>query len=216
MEKIETQSLSDIVFERLEEMILSHAIQPKERINESKLSALLGVSRGPIREACRQLERHGMVEVHNRKGTFVKEINAKEVEEIYEIRAVLDQYAGEKAAKRMDEEGIDRLAGHIEEMKRAVKEQDVKRYFHANLDFHNAIFSISGNDTLPSLYESLIKRSTLFRRTSLALPNRLAVSLKHHQDIFSALASKNAAKSGQLMKDHVLDAKNALLDSLNQ
>ena len=63
IKKVQTQSLTSVIYNQLEDMILTGVLKPGERINESQLSAMLQVSRAPIREACRQLEKHGMVSV---------------------------------------------------------------------------------------------------------------------------------------------------------
>lgn len=215
-ERIERPSLSDIVCARLEQMILSREIQPGKRINESKLSRVLGVSRAPIREACRQLERLWMVEVIPRRGTFVREIHAEEVEDLYDIRAILDEYAGRKAASKIRKKDMSLLREHLSEMESATEQNDPGNYFRANLAFHQTIFDIAGNKSLPMLYEGITKRAALFRKSSLSIPGRLAVSLQQHREIFEALSTRDAAKTAQLMKDHVVNAKQAVLDSLDQ
>ena len=85
IKKVQTQSLTSVIYDQLEDMILTGRLKPGERINESKLSAQLEVSRAPIREACRQLEKHGMVQILSRRGTFVANIAVSEVKELYDV-----------------------------------------------------------------------------------------------------------------------------------
>lgn len=210
---IQNQSLSTVICSQLEEMILSGAILPGERINESQLSNLLGVSRAPIREACRQLERSGMVEVRAKKGTFVKQIDIREIEELYDIRSALDSMATEKAAQHITKYQIDELQGHLEVMTNATLHNDSQSYFSANLDFHKCILQIAGNQNLIDIYDGVSKKSSLFRRTSLSIPGRLPISLKQHEAIFQAIVQGDSTLAAHLMKQHVMDAKTALLAS---
>lgn len=207
---IQNQSLSSVICEQLEDMITTGKIEPGERINESQLSTALGVSRAPIREACRQLERSGMVEVRANKGTFVKEIDLKKVEELYEIRAALDSLAGEKAAQVATDEQLAELRSLYEAMEQATDEDDHQTYYKANLDFHMCILLIAGNSSLIPIYQGVCKQASLFRQTSLSIPGRLPESLKHHQHILEAIESRDAVQAGYLMKQHIMEAKNAL------
>ena len=208
---VQKQSLSSVICSQLEDMILSGDIKPGERINESQLSSLLGVSRAPIREACRQLERHGMVEVRVNKGTFVRELNITEVEELYEIRAALDALAGEKAAMATDTGELDTLSNHLKDMKTASQSDDHDALFKANVEFHMTVMRMAGNINLMSLYEGVCKKASLFRRTSLSLPGRLLESTRQHEAIFKAIADGDASKAAELMKHHIMDAKTVLL-----
>lgn len=208
---VQSQSLAGVICEQLEEMILAGKIQPGERINESQLSSLLGVSRAPIREACRQLERHGMVEVRVNRGTFVKEIDLQELEELYEIRSALDALAGEKAAQVITNQELEELQVPLEAMGAATRSEDHKLYYQANLDFHMCIMHIAGNKNLISIYEGVCKKASLFRRTSLSLPGRLPESLRQHQAIYTAIAEHDETQAATLMRHHIVDAKIALV-----
>lgn len=210
---IQTQSLSSVICSQLEEMILSGEIIPGERINESQLSSALGVSRAPIREACRQLERSGMVEVRVNKGTFVKKIDLREVEEIYEIRATLDAFAADKAAQIITEDQKAALFIHLEEMQHATRQDDHQKYFNANIDFHRCIIGIAGNMNLLEISEGMSKKASLFRKTSLSVPGRLPVSLKQHEAIYEAIISGDADQAADLMKHHINDAKTIVLET---
>jgi len=214
IQDIRSKSLSSVIFRQLEEMILSGKISPGDRINESQLASAIGVSRAPIREACRQLEKHNIVEVRANRGTFVRNIHPKEVAELYDVRAALDALAGERAAARMTPEAIQELTGHLEVMEVFAAQEEVAAYYRVNLDFHMAVVRLSANKSLASLYESVCKQALLFRRTSLSLHNRLRVSLAQHKEIFSALKSGQGNLAAVLLKNHVLDAGRALMAAI--
>lgn len=214
IQEVQSRSLVEILFRQLEGMILSGKIQPGERINESKLSSELGVSRAPIREALRLLASSGILEIRANRGMFVRDPKISEVEGLYDIRAALDVLAGEKAAERINEEHLRILNRWIDEMAAYVETNDTDAYYRANLAFHAAIVEISGNGTLLSIYEGVCKQMSLFRRVSLSLPGHLRLSLQRHKKIVEAIKSRNSTKAATVMRNHTLGAKKALLRAI--
>jgi DNA-binding GntR family transcriptional regulator len=216
LQDVKSNSLSSIICRQLEEMILSGKIRSGERINESKLATVLKVSRAPIREACRQLEKHGMVEVFTNRGTFVRSIDAEEVEELYDIRAALEALAGERAAVRLTPKTRKELQASLAAMETFASQGAVVDYYEANTEFHLRIIHTAGNKSLASIYKSICKQVSLFRKTSLSLPGRLNTSLEQHRGILAALLAGDANKAGALLRHHVLDAGHALVSALTQ
>lgn len=211
IQDFQNRSLVEIIFRQLEGMILSGKIEPGERINESKLSNLLGVSRAPIREALRLLASSGILEVHANRGMFVRDLQIDEVEGLYDIRAALDVLAGERAAERINDRHLQTLDRWIEEMAACVEANDTDAYYRANIAFHAAIVEIAGNKNLLSIYEGVCKQMSLFRKISLSLPGHLRLSLQRHKKIVEAIKSKNSARAASVMRNHTLGAKKALL-----
>lgn len=214
IQEVQNRSLVEIIFRQLEGMILSGKIQPSERINESKLSNVLGVSRAPIREALRLLASNGILEIRANRGMFVRDLQINEVEGLYDIRAALDVLAGEKAAELIDEEHLQVLNHWIKEMAVCVEANDTDAYYRANIAFHAAIVEISGNANLLSIYEGVCKQMSLFRRVSLSLPGHLRLSLQRHKKIVEAIKSKDSAKAANVMRNHTLGAKKTLLRAI--
>lgn len=210
---LKSQSLSKMVEEQLEHMILTSEIKPGERINESLLSSTLQISRAPIREACRQLAKHGMVENRVGKGTFVREVILSEAIELYDIRASLDSLAAERACQLADEQGLNGLSALVEKMRVFAEEKDSLKYFSTNLEFHRRIVQLSSNASLMDFYETIFKKLSLFRQKTLAKPDRLQRSLSQHEEIYHAIAAKDAQRAAGLARSHVEEAKEVLLAS---
>jgi DNA-binding GntR family transcriptional regulator len=214
IKEYQNRSLVEVIFRQMEGMILSGNIQPGERINESKISNLLGVSRAPIREALRLLASNGILEIRANRGMFVRDIKVQEVDELYDIRAALDALAGERAAALIHEEQLPVLQKWIGEMALHAEANDVEAYYRANINFHTAIVEIAGNENLLSIYEGIRKRMSLFRKASLSLPGQLSVSLRKHEKILAAIASQDPAKAGNMLRSHTLEAKKTLLRAI--
>src|SRR5215211_4866024 len=111
-----TESLTSIIRRELERMIAGGEFRAGERLNENALALKLGVSRGPVREACRGLEQSGLVQVIVNRGVFVREISNRQAWELYEIRANLYGLAGRLMAARADKAQIATLRGLIDQM----------------------------------------------------------------------------------------------------
>ena len=216
IKELQSRSLVEVISRQLEGMILSGSIQPGERINESRIASLLGVSRAPIREALRHLSSSGILQTQTNRGMFVREIKGREVDELYDIRAALDALAGERAAELINEGHQQVLDKWMQEMAVCVEASDTGAYFRANLDFHTAIVKISGNENLLSIYEGICKRMSLFRRVSLSLPGQLSVSLRRHGLILEAITSRDPARAAEVLRNHTLEAKKTLLRAIRE
>lgn len=214
IQDFQNRSLVEIISRQLEGMILSGKIEPGERINESKLSGLLGVSRAPIREALRLLASSGILEIRANRGMFVRDLQIDEVEGLYDIRAALDVLAGERAAQRINDGHLRILNRWIKEMAAYAEANDTDAYYRANIAFHAAIVEITGNANLLSIYEGVCKQMSLFRKISLSLPGQLRLSIQRHKKIVDAIKSGRSTKAASVMKNHTLGAKKVLLRSI--
>jgi DNA-binding GntR family transcriptional regulator len=215
IKKVQTQSLTSVIYDQLEDMILTGKLKPGERINESQLSAQLEVSRAPIREACRQLEKHGMVQIISRRGTFVANIAVSEVKELYDIRASLETLAAEKAAVLRTSQDLEEFRNILKSMQETIEADDAKRYFQANMIFHRTIMRISGNRNLEALIEGISNKASLCRKTNLSLPERMSISYRQHKYIFKAIEAGNPMEASTQMKHHIIEARDALLNTLD-
>ena len=204
-----TETLASLVRKELERMIVSGELRAGDRLNESALADRLGVSRGPIREACRGLEQSRLVEVVVNRGTFVRQISLQDALDIYDVRSALFGVAGETLAARITPPQLATLSGLVEAMARAA--DDIDAYYPLNVDYHAKLVEFSGNARLVTTYRSLAQELHLFRRQGLVSEGSMAVSNREHRAILEALAQRDAARAGTLMREHILAGKKRLL-----
>jgi DNA-binding GntR family transcriptional regulator len=209
---LKTHSLGTIIEQRLERMILDGEIMPGERINESSLAQSFGVSRAPIREACRKLAQYGLVENRVGKGSFVCQVDLKVVIELYELRGMLDAYAVEQVCLKADQTMIDTLGSCIDEMRMLASQAMATEYLLANMAFHMLIIEYAGNESLTHIYQGLAKKLTLFRNETLSVADRRQISMSQHEQIFQAIADRDAQRASLLARHHVEQAKKVLLE----
>jgi len=203
------ETLSSLVAEELERMIIRGELQAGDRINESALAQVFSISRGPIREACRSLEKSNLVRVVTNRGVFVREMSVAQGAEIYDVRAHLFGLAGRLAASRITLRDVAELLAMVADMREA---KDIDSYYPLNVAFHARLVELSGNSRVAELYYSLGKELHLFRRRGLVGGDAMVSSNQEHMRIVEALRDHNADLSERTMADHILAGKARLLE----
>jgi phosphonate utilization transcriptional regulator len=201
---IQSSSLPALVQRELTRQILAGAFPSGTKLNEVDVAARLGVSRGPVREAFRALEESGLVRFEKNRGVFVRQLSLEEADEIFELRAVLDAFAGRRAAKNATPQDIRDLEALVDRMGLAAARGDIDAYFTLNLDFHDRIVALAGNAKLAQLYRRLVNELNLYRRASLDQAGTLPLSVAEHRAIVESIAAGRAAAAGRLLHEHVL------------
>jgi DNA-binding GntR family transcriptional regulator len=208
-----TETLSSLVAEELERMIIRGELQAGDRINESALAEMFSISRGPIREACRSLEKSNLVRVVTNRGVFVREMSVEQAVEIYEVRAHLFGLAGRLAASRVGHKDIAQLRAMVTGMEKA---KDIDAYYPLNVAFHAFLVELSGNTRLAEFYKALGKEVHLFRRRGLVKGDSIIVSNREHMRIIEALRNNDSELSERLMAGHILAGKDRLLAGVKE
>ena len=205
-----TESLTSLVRRELERMIESGELKAGDRLNENLLAAKLGVSRGPIREACRGLEQSGLVEVVVNRGVFVRKLSDREASELYDIRAALMRLAGATLAPIIEDWQIAELRALVGQMDDAARAGDLNSFYPLNLQFHHAITDYGGNERLMALASAIQREAHLFRRLTLHMPGRMLASNAEHREILKALEARDPVRAGAEMEAHVLNSREML------
>jgi len=202
-------SLAKLVREDLLARILRGDLAPGDRINEPDVCARLQVSRVPVREALRELESSGLVSSRKHSGTFVREIQDAEVLDLYEMRSLLDGFAGAKAAALPDTARhslSQALQASVTTMQAAATQQDVPAYYAENLQFHWLIIEAAGNQPLASTYREVVQKLHLARLKSLSQGLSMQSSIAEHTLIADAIAQGQTEQARQLLTQHVSSA----------
>ena len=204
---VRSSSLPMLVQRELERLILAAELPAGSKLNEAALAARLGVSRGPVREAFRALEESGLVRLEKNRGVFVRQIPVREADEIYELRAVLDEFVGRRLALTATPAVIRELRERVERMERAASRGDVEAYVSANVGFHDRLVELAGNAKLLTMYRRLVNELHLFRHATLAQMGALPVSTREHRDIVERIAARRPAAAGRALYAHVMASR---------
>jgi phosphonate utilization transcriptional regulator len=204
---VRSSSLPALVQQELERMILAGELPAGSKLNEAAIAERLGVSRGPVREAFRALEESGLVRLEKNRGVFVRQIPVEEADEIYELRAVLDEFVGRRLAQSASPEQVRELSARVDRMERAAAKGDVETYLDTNVAFHDRLVELAGNAKLLALYRRLVNELHLFRHASLAQGGVLPVSTREHREIVDCIAAGRPAAAGRALYGHVMASR---------
>ncbi|WP_019121214.1 GntR family transcriptional regulator [Brevibacillus massiliensis] len=202
---VSTESIHAQVTNLLRKAIVSGEFALGEKLSETALSQRLGVSRTPVREALKQLQQEGLVDIIPRVGTCVAKPTEKEISELFTIKEVLEGLAAGQMAKRGDTSELRELVGAMNDMEASVQSRNIDAYVEANDRFHDAIIKGSGNSKLQYHFNLLINQLPYRRFVYLTLdqPNRLEKSVEEHKQIVHAIKSQDHQLAEQVMREHV-------------
>jgi len=201
--------------------ILSGEIPHGTRLLETPLAAELGVSRGPVREALRQLEQEGLVEFFPHRGAIVVGVADAEIDAIYGIRGLLEERAFARACRVVDGEELDALAATVERMIEASRAGDAAVVTELDMRFHGRVVELSGFQYLRRLWTSIdgvvrlraardAERPEVADATS-ARDWLMAPSIEH-RDLVEALRSRRPTTAAKAARTHISHALERLHD----
>lgn len=200
-----TVSLADQVFEHIETDILLGKYQRGEILTESRLSAELGVSRTPIREALRRLLQENLIE-ESGKGSVVIGITEDDLADIFLVRSKLESLAVEIAVAKSTDDDIEKLKEVVELQEFYVLKQDADHIKSMDNKFHDLIYRIGGSTIFYEILVPLHKKIQKYRKASVESRSRAAASVKEHRDIYEAIAERNTEKASRLALEHINNA----------
>ena len=203
---VKEHSLTSALKTELERLIFDGTIKAGERINESTLAAHFKTSRGPLREALQALGEQGLISFARNRGAFVRQIPLAEAEELYDLRAALDDEVGRKLAGNLTAQQAETLEALLEKMDGYAKANDIARYYVDNLRFHDLLVQYAGNRRLADIYRRVIKELHLFRLQGL-YAGGATVSNVEHRYILRAIQTGDADGAGQALRNHIEAAR---------
>lgn len=193
--------LSVLTYEILKEKIILGELQPGSMLNEREIAENLGVSRTPVREAIQRLLQEGWTESGNGKSIRVSTVTARDVEEVLQVRKLIENHAIEYLFKEGEPKV---LAGQLycvlSKMKKTV--QDLRNFIKLDLAFHNLIIRSSGNSRIIKLWAAIHDELTRFFMMVLVDPKELPEITEEHEAFISALWAQDQDECMQIMGQH--------------
>ncbi|MBP6492301.1 MAG: GntR family transcriptional regulator [Clostridia bacterium] len=203
--------LREIVYEELRNLILTGKIKPGTRMMEIELAEDMGVSRTPIREAIRKLEKEGLVVIEPRKGAYASEVSIKDMEDILEVRANLEGLAAYYAAERMTDQDKQALKDTRELFKQAVEEGNMSEMISYDTKFHHMIVEASRNNHLIHMVEQLQELVLRFRYIYYKDFKRAEEMIPEHNRIFDEIINGNGANARFEAFNHIDKLKDMIM-----
>lgn len=195
--------LREIVYEELKNQILVGDIPPGTRMMEVELAEVLGVSRTPVREAIRKLEKEGLVKIEPRKGAYASELSIQDMVAILEVRQSMEGLAAYYCSQRIDDEQKEQLLSYADKFNLAVEEGKYEDMVKYDTKFHHFIVECCRNDILVHMIEQLQEMVLRFRYLYFSDFKRAELMPAEHRSIYEAIASGDAEKARDAASLHI-------------
>ena len=203
METSDKYSLRGKVYDRIREDILNGVYKEHEELKEATLGKKMDVSRTPVREALRQLELEGLVEIVPNKGARVTGITKKDIEDIYQIRYLLEGLSARWATEHVTEELIDKMEETLYLTEFHAKKGNFMQVFELDSQFHELMYAASGSKMLNHILSDFHMYVTRMRKSILSSDSRSKNSTEEHRAILEAIKERDPDKAQQCAHDHV-------------
>ncbi|MBU3559006.1 GntR family transcriptional regulator [Polynucleobacter sp. Nonnen-W13] len=201
--KLINRPLYEDVAERLRAQIFSHELAPGSWLDEQSLAAAFGISRTPMREAIKVLASEGLVISKMNKGSYVTEVDRRDLEQIFTVLSLLEGQAAKETAIKATEAELTQLDDLHHRLEKAAADRDIEQFFEFNVKFHELIQEIAGNKWMNGVIDDLRKVLKLQRRDSLSRGDRLLSSLLEHREILQAILKRDPIAAEMAMRNHL-------------
>ena len=209
-------SLKDRVYENLKLLIITGKLEPNRHLLESELAEMMKISRAPIREALNILEKEGFVTILPRKGAKVSSISKTEVENIWEIRSVLEPYAARNASQKCKEKELYKMENKL---KKILQEPyNLVNYLKTDLDIHELLYKNLGNKMFRNIIE-MVRQNSLRIRNFAVGKSKFAKDMTssdtaEHIEIIKALKARDPERAAAAVYIHIINSKQRIIQAL--
>jgi len=223
------QPVGDDAYSEVRSFLLDGDVRPGQRLSHRLLAKELNLSRSPVREALLRLEAEGLIEHRPQSGVYLREISARDLRELYEIREILEPHAAEQAARQATASQRSQLARICDDVAAIAGRSDLVEWLTkashrrqlSNLDreFHAVILTAAGNRIARQFFETAQVLSLVFFWNHMQVPTnrlakRVAPTAKQHRRIEQAIKKGDAITARRAMKAHIAGMSRRILASL--
>lgn len=210
-----SQSIKLRVYRSLKDDIVKGVFDMGEKLNEGQLATRYGVSKTPVREALALLQQEGLVEVVPRVGYLTSRVTLQDVDDIFDLREIVEGTAAERAATAISEDTLRRLE-QLHSGYRMGNRESYLLFLEENLEFHGAIAAASGNRRLAEVVARLLEQMQRLVILRLDLSASGDEMVEEHREILSALRGRDPALARELMVRSIANTHQAVLQAIKK
>lgn len=201
-----TTTLKELALDKMRDAILGFHFQPGERLVERRLAEMLGVSRTVVREVLRYLEAEGLVETLAYQGPVVARVDLDTVDQIYELRALIEVLATRACAERIGEHDLERLRQTLQAIQRGFEDSDMMRVLEETTHFYAIIFTSAGRTLAWNVFRNLNARINQLRAMTLSSGGRSKTGPAELLRIVEAIEKHDPDAAERACREHVRQA----------
>ena len=209
------RNASAVATELIREAIVDGRLPPGQRLKEEELARELGISRTPVREALLILQAEGLVDAAPNRGAVVRSHDGDDLEDLYQLRALLEGYAARRAASNISEAAVAGLWASCERFESLI-DGDVQELVKENLLFHNVILDASQSRRVAELVRKVIELPLVYRSYIWYSVEQRRISAHYHRQITKALDARDGERAEMVMKEHVFEARDVLVAQVRE
>ncbi len=203
------------VYQHLKSAVLAGDFDPGEKLTEENLAKELRVSRTPVREALHKLESEGLIKPRKKRGFIASRDSKEEVEELLELRAILEGYTLRLISEKISEETLEELHGFVKKAEDALRRNRIDEVFRWNTQFHDRLHELVWDRRrLHDLIVNMRKYVLRYRKDTLQYPDGGKRAVEGHRKILLALKLRDPELCERIMRDHIREAKQDALQTL--
>ncbi len=211
---IKRQSVPESLRESLQERILSGDIAEGDWLIQDAIAEEYGVSRMPVREALRQLEALGLVVMHTHRGAVVTSVPTEQIEELFELRALLECDVLRRALERMTDQDIADAQAILNELDASYRREDMAGWGRLNWAFHRSLYACSGRVQTLNILQVINLQIERYIRLHLLLTQGSGEAERDHHELLRLCALRDGDGAVALLKHHILATGRSLVNAL--
>ena len=204
-------NLTELAYQSVKQQLLNGSFREGSKLTEEYLSSQLGISKSPVREALMRIESEGLICIESRRGAYVRKFSAKEVMDLYDIRALLEVHA--VGIAKVTPALLTDMAESIARTRHHLESGNKPQHIAEDVHFHGLIAGATGNVEFGKLLDNIQQKSLLCRIATFYLSGTTAPA--SHQQIYEAMRDGNLKEAQQAMHEHILYVRDKLLHSLS-
>lgn len=206
-------SQTEQTFRFIKEQIMNGTLKPSQKLTETYLAKLCGVSRNTVKKALMMLERENLVEVEPNKGATIKSYTLEEIVNYLEIREVLEGLVARSAARNIGDEELEKLQDVFDQMTVKLAEHRFDEYSMLNRQFHDVIYGASPNSQAVQMINTIKTQLNRIHFRTILIPGRSDASYQEHKAILEAIKERREEETEQAVRRHVANVRLAIVNN---
>jgi DNA-binding GntR family transcriptional regulator len=214
------RTMTDAVYEQLKTAIVELRIPPGAPLREAEIAQGLSVSKTPVREALGRLEQDGLVTLNSFRSALVTEYTARDLQEIYELREIIEVAAARAAAESMSDKGLADLGRIASECVRLNAEGggggagDAPELVQLISEFDTVLYEEVSNRRIRAILDNLAAHLARIGRLTTEIPGRIDASVREHAQIYEAIERRDPDTASRFMREHIRSVRDDQLRAL--